>query len=190
MAVVHGNARANRRRPPTCSCGADFSGLTEALRAFPGALRSNHPTASFTAYGPAAKAICSVQDLEDAFGDHSPLGSLYSANADVLLLGVGHGSSTSLHFAERRAFGLGQATVRTGSPMLVDGHRTRVSYSEPDWHSDDFDALGLAFERDLQHVRIGRVGAAEARLMSQRVLVDYAVEWLKRHRLPDGRPRS
>jgi aminoglycoside 3-N-acetyltransferase len=173
-------------RTPTRGMGH----IPEALRSLPGAIRSNHPTASFAAYGPKATQLCLVQDLEDAFGDRSPLGVLHASDADILLLGVGYSSCTSLHFAERRAFGLRQATVRTGSPIVVDGQRRWVSYSEPYGHSGDFDALGLAFERDLKKVRIGRVGVAEAKLISQRVLVDYAVEWFQRHRLSDGRPRS
>lgn len=164
--------------------------IPEALRTLPGVLRSEHPTASFAAFGSRAKEICSVHDLEDSFGNRSPLGALYGANADVLLLGVGYDSCTSLHLAERRAFGGHQQNIRTGSPMMVDGARTWVAYSEPECVSDDFEALGSDFERDARHVRIGKIAAANARLMSLVTLVDYAVDWLKRSRLPDGRLRG
>ena len=161
--------------------------IPEALRAVPGACRSSHPTQSFAAHGKRASEICAKQSLEDGFGSDSPLGALYTANADVLLLGVGFDRCTSLHLAERLAFGTGQATVQTGSPLVMHGKRTWVRYSEPRWNDDDFEELGRAFERDSESVRTGKVASAEARLMPQRLLVDYAVEWLKLHRLPDGR---
>lgn len=173
-------------RTPTRGMGR----IPEAFRTLTGTVRSNHPTGSFTAYGPHASTICSVHDLEDAFGNRSPLGALYAADAYLLLLGVGHSSNTSLHLAERRAFGPNQATVQTGSPMRIDGQRTWISYSEPEWHSEDFADLGLSFETDAHHARLGRVAQSSAKLMPQRLLVDYAVEWLRRHRLSNGRPKS
>lgn len=48
--------------------------------------------------------------------------------------------------------------------------------------SDDFEALGAAFERDTALVRVGRVACGKARLMSQRVLVDYGVRWMESNR--------
>jgi aminoglycoside 3-N-acetyltransferase len=73
---------------------------------------------------------------------------------------------------------------------MVNGRRTWTSYREPEVHSDDFVELGNTFEKENRHIRIGRAGHAEARLMSQRLLVDYAVQWLRLHRDEDGRPIS
>jgi aminoglycoside 3-N-acetyltransferase len=80
--------------------------------------------------------------------------------------------------------------VQTGAPVMVNGCRTWTCYSEPAVHSDDFVALGNAFEKENREVRFGRVGEGKSRLMSQRALVDYAVQWLRRHRTSDGRPKS
>ena len=64
----------------------------------------------------------------------------------MLLLGVGHDHNTSLHLAERRAFGDHQELAHTGSPVMRDGERRWVAYTEPLALTDDFEALGAAFE--------------------------------------------
>jgi aminoglycoside 3-N-acetyltransferase len=47
--------------------------------------------------------------------------------------------------------------------------------------SDDFEALGAAFDTT-GYTRLGRIGAADARLLRQREAVDFAVAWLERNR--------
>ncbi|GIJ32611.1 AAC(3) family N-acetyltransferase [Micromonospora sediminimaris] len=47
----------------------------------------------------------------------------------------------------------------------------------------DFDQVGDAFE-STGGARIGRAGAAECRLMRQRALVGFAVDWLGANRTP------
>lgn len=176
----------DRARTPTRGMGR----IPESFRSLPQVLRSDHPTSSFAAYGPHADKICGRHTLDDPFGDGTPLGVLYDLHAHVLLLGVGHASNTSIHLAERRAFGRDQVTEQTGSPIMVDdGKRAWVPYSAPLVDSDDFAELGNEFERESKQIHIGQVGQGQSRLMSQRALVDYAVQWLRRHRPGDGRPR-
>jgi aminoglycoside 3-N-acetyltransferase len=171
---------------PTGGIGA----TAELFRTWPGAVRSDHPTSSMAAVGPRAVELMAEHPLDDPLGDASPLGRLYALNAGVLLLGVGHGNNTSLHLAERRAFGDRQDLTQTGSPVMRDGERRWVAYTEPLPLTEDFEALGAAFEAVSGNVIRGRVGAGVGRLMDQRALVDFGARWLVRHRDTSGRPVS
>lgn len=87
---------------------------------------------------------------EDALGEGSPLARVYELDGDVLLLGVGHDRNTSLHLAEIRA-GIGEED------------------------SERFPEVAAGFTGE----RVGPVGSAESRLMSQRAIVDHGVDWFQ-----------
>lgn len=139
--------------------------------------RSAHPQYSFAARGNAAEEITAGHELANGLG-HGPLEAVYERDGWVLLLGVTHANNTSLHLAEFRS-GMRQRTSRS-APVFVDGHRTWVTFDDFEVDDDVFDALGEAFARDTGLERTGVVGRATARLMPQRALVDYGVEWLQR----------
>ena len=154
--------------------------IAELFRTWPGAVRSYHPTTSFAALGPKADLITSEHELEQSHGEKSPLGKLYDLNASVLLLGVGHSNNTSLHLAETRA-DLSKEYIQTGSAIFADGERRWVTYRELDVHSEDFEALGAAYEKELGYAPC-KVGLAEARLLELKPLLDWAEGWLETHR--------
>ncbi|ASC72713.1 SPBc2 prophage-derived aminoglycoside N(3')-acetyltransferase-like protein YokD [Halomicronema hongdechloris C2206] len=160
--------------------------IPEAFRAMPGVRRSYHPTASFAAWGQRAAEITQFHALRDPLGEESPLGRIYDLAGDILLLGVGHDKNTSLHLAERRAFGETQSQTQTGAPILGPQGWQWVTYAEPDVDSDDFEALGQAYGQVSQALVVGKVGLATALYMPQRELVEFGVAWLKAHRGPSG----
>ncbi len=163
---------------PTRQMGA----IVDCFRSQPGVMRSYHPHVSFAARGPHADQIIGQHSLAHGLGEDSPLARIYELNGYVLLLGVGHNNNTSLHLAEYRAEYDGKRATTAHAPMLVNGEREWVSFSDIDWDDSDFSQLGVAFRRSTSCERAGAVGNGRALLMPQRPLVDFAVEWMTEHR--------
>ena len=160
---------------PTRGMGA----VPELVRHLPGFVRSAHPLLSFGAVGPAARWVVDPHPLAPAFGDGSPLDRLAGSGALTLLLGVGWSSATALHLGEARA-GV-RASVPAGAPVVVDGQRRWLTWTDLDWDESGFDELGTAVEAS-GAVLTGPVGSATARLVpvvdaaavAERVLRDAA----------------
>lgn len=145
-------------------------------------IRSGHPDGSFTARGPNARFLTEHHALDQSVGDASPLGRLNELDGHVLLLGVDHNNNSSMHLAEYRATYTGKRTVKQHAAVLVDGKRRWVPYETLSLNEDDFGRIGQAFEEQTNHTTIGTIGLAESRLMPQRPLVNFAMQWIQQNR--------
>jgi aminoglycoside 3-N-acetyltransferase len=156
--------------------------VAEYFRGLPDTRRSGHPHRSFAAAGANAARITARHDLASPVGDGSPLRAMYELGGHALLLGVGHDKSTTLHLAEDRSSYPSKQRVRNGAPLMVEGVRRWVEFEELRVLDHDFEAVAAAFAADTGHLRGGKVGRADACLVPQRPLVDYAARWFRQHR--------
>ena len=162
---------------PTNTMGA----VAEMFRQWPGSIRSDHPARSVCAYGKYAEYLTKDHDISNIFGEGSPIARLYELGGKVLLLGVGYDKNTSMHLADVRAEYAGKHNCTQYSAIMENGKRVWKRYDTLFVDGEDFEEIGKAFEES-NPVSKGVIGEAEIRLMEQRDIVDYAVEWIEKNR--------
>lgn len=157
--------------------------IPETFRKRDGVRRSVHPQVSFIARGPQANRLLTNHELSPAFGENSPIGRLSELSGRILLLGVDHGSNTSLHLAELRAEHPQKRMKSDGAALLQNGRRCWIEFKDLDYDSDDFVDLGRDFmATNPQSLKRGRIGRADSQLFAQHDVLSYAVNWLKDRR--------
>jgi len=161
--------------------------LTEYLRTWPGACRSDHPDASFAAVGRLAERITADHPLQYGYGPGSPMARLVEAEGRVLMLGSPIEKLSLLHYAEHMARVPEKPVYRYRMPVLREGERVWVDIEEFDTDRMIGDgSAGNYFEKIPREFlasgrgREGRVGAARSYLFDAAPLCQFAVEWLER----------
>jgi aminoglycoside N3'-acetyltransferase len=162
--------------PASTPASTDLGVVADAFWRLPGVARSTHPFA-FAAAGPRAEAITSGPLPTPPHRLESPVGRVYESDGQVLLLGVGHDSDTTLHLAEL----LAGVPYRLPKHCTVfqDGRPVRIDYDENDHCCARFDFADewlRAYGRQTE----GRVGHAPARLARARDIVKLTLEHLAR----------
>ena len=98
-----------------------------------------------------------------------------------MLIGVDYDKNTSIHLVDVRAEYPGKHTCMEHSAVMENGKRVWKSYETLFVDGTDFKEIGAAFEAE-HIVHKATIGGTELRIMKQRELVDFAVEWIEKNR--------
>jgi len=156
----------------------------EVFRKRPGAIRSLHPTHSWTAIG--ARAVEYTTGHEDSLtpcGPRSPLGRLAGdPRGKVLLLGADLRCCTFLHYCEEVAAVPYHLQQRPTHVVMTDaeGHKVERDCYLHRWPDEPTDFT----KPEAELVRLGimrkrRIGNAEIRLLKARETADFVIDKLR-----------
>jgi len=177
--------------PARSRANTEWSILTEYLRTWPGACRSDHPDASFAAVGRLAELITSDHPLQYGYGPGSPMHKLVEAEGRILMLGSPLEKLSLLHYAEHMARVPDKPVYRYRMPVLREGKRVWVDIEEFDTErligdGSRVDSGKNYFEKIPREYlasgrgREGTVGAAQSYLFDAAPLSAFAIDWLER----------
>ena len=141
----------------------------------PGVLRSDNNHA-FATVGPLAEKILAPHPIDIPHGLESPVGRVYELDGQVLLLGVGHGSNTTIHLGENMA-GVRYRRDKYIT-ILKDGKPAKFEYKEIDHCCQNFSLVG-GWLNELGLQKRGEVGHADARLIRSKDIVEVVTERLR-----------
>ena len=185
--TLTGSEELSAENPPTieiantpCWTGA----IPEAVRTYPGAIRSYHPTHSAAAIGPLADWLCAAHHLSPTpCGYLSPYVRLAMRGGKILMLGVGLDTCTTFHSCEEmaRAPYVCQPETAAGAVILADGARLETPVLLHDYNGPE---RGYpAFESILEKrgiLTVGNAGAARILLIDSKRLVETVLAFLAR----------
>lgn len=160
--------------PKTTPC-TSMGIIADTFWRLTGVLRSDNP-AAFAAIGPRAVRITTPHPVDPPHGLDSPVGRVYELDGQVLLLGVGHDSNTTIHLAEFLANV--RYRCKKHLTILKEGKPVRFDYHEIDHCCQNFNLVDRWLD-EIGLQRKGRIGHAEARLASSRDIVAVVTEQLR-----------
>lgn len=140
--------------------------ISETIRTWPGALRSNHAAHPLAAIGRHASLICR-RPHKTGFGPDSPFYTLVELDAFILLMGVSYNSCTFFHLLEASVEVPYRYLEERKATIIIDGVRDEQGsaweYTRRPGARNDFLPLGRVLE-ERNVVRQTRVGDSELRL--------------------------
>jgi aminoglycoside 3-N-acetyltransferase len=178
--------------PLVSACARYVGRLPERLRTWPGAIRSDHPEASFVALGGSAEWLTEDQPTNHPYGPGSPLAKVLEAKGSILMLGAPLETITMLHHAEELADVPNKRSVHYAAPVKTPTGIEWREIHDIDTSTGAFsyeplvggrDAFELIAEAALA-AGIGReqpIGQARSVLFPAEELVAFAVAWLEGH---------
>ena len=167
--------------------------VAEAIRVWPGAVRSYHPEAGVAAIGANAAMITANHPLDNPYGVGSPFAHLVELDGQVLMLGTGLDAVTLIHHAEAIAAAGPRRRVHYRAPIFQEGKRVWRWIDDIDTWLGAFDYEmvlghdvhpGETITRDAYAAGIGRrrpTGMAVSHVFDARALTNFAVNWIQRH---------
>jgi aminoglycoside 3-N-acetyltransferase len=157
--------------------------FTEIVRAWPGAVRSRHPTHSVAAIGDRAVAFCAGHELVGAVSAGSPLERLAADGGWILLVGIGHNRNTTIHTSEclAPAFYLDMPQSPDAwerATLRIDGQEREIELQERPGCSVAFGAIeGVLRRRGA--IRDGHLGQASTQAMRGADVIAAGVDLLR-----------
>jgi aminoglycoside 3-N-acetyltransferase len=171
----------------TAHAARDHGILHEAIRTWPGALRSDHPDAGVAAIGARAEWITVPHPFQYGYGEGTPFARIVEADGAVLMLGAPLDTVTLLHHAEHKARIPDKRIVRYRRLMPAPGGAQWIDFEEFDTSNPVHDALpDDCFERIARDYlaagrgAAGRVAQAESHLFNGPDLVKFGIDWIER----------
>ncbi len=165
----------------------DHGILHEALRTWPGTLRSDHPDAGVIAVGRLAEWLVDPHPFEYGYGPGTPFDRIVQADGKVLMLGAPLDTITLLHHAEHLANIPDKRVVRYRRLMPGLNGPEWMDFEEFDTGDPVHDSLpSNVFEIIAEEYlasgrgRRGTFGAAQAFLFDGPGLVKFGIDWIER----------
>lgn len=157
--------------------------ITEAARAFPGALRSLHPTHAATALGPDAEELMRDDLDRGALGRDCALDRLIKKGGYIFLLGVDQKSNSSIHIGEDYAGDDRHKAISPENPKIVilnhpERGEQKVTLTEMMGGTVAFDRMDEVL-RVRDQIVDGTIGKAICQLMKGEDIIAATLDILK-----------
>ena len=159
--------------------------IPDALRKWPGAVRSRHPTCSVAALGPDAVALTEQHWRAEPAGVDSPIDRLAQSGGSVLLIGVKHDTNSTIHVGEAyadvpyRGIPFDPAWSRTARCYLETGESVEVDLHKEPGCSTAFGVIEFLL-REAKCITDLKIGECKCQLMKAMDVINATVRLLER----------